>query len=94
MVADDLGKADPKCCTFLESSNEDELRVVGGGPDSDLSVWVWIGTEPRNGGRFTHSGFIFEFDKVQLNLKTKKLFKTLKFKLQKLVQKVWKLATF
>jgi len=38
----DTSKADPvKCCTFLESGQDDEIRVVGGGLDSDLSVWQW-----------------------------------------------------
>jgi len=37
----DTSKADPlKCCTFLQSSDED-IKVVGGGLDSDLSVWKW-----------------------------------------------------
>merc|ERR1712147_176862 len=30
-----------KCCAFLESSNDDSITVVGGGLDSDLSVWWW-----------------------------------------------------
>jgi len=38
----DASKADPvKCCSFIESSNEDSITVVGGGLDSDLAVWCW-----------------------------------------------------
>ena len=37
----DSSKADPlKCCSFLQS-NDEEVKVVGGGLDSDLSVWKW-----------------------------------------------------